>query len=127
MTGPPRENRFRDHRSPASADSHQVMLTRSHQLTSVNDLFEMKSPARVALAVTLAAFAAAFSGCARDSAPPPPPPGAIPAGQSLRGAAIRGRVTFEWKAPPRNASSMTAKTASPKPGATTLTDDTLVA
>jgi len=80
-------------------------------------------------AVARAAFlwcVVALSGCARDAGPPPPPPGAIPAGESIGGAAIAGRVTFEGTPPPRRAIRMSGEAACHRPGVETLSEDIIV-
>lgn len=82
---------------------------------------------RGTLAAAVLACAAAFTGCAGDSAPPPPPPGAIPAGQSVGGAVIRGRVVFEGKPPQRRVIKMSSEAACHRPDLLPLTEDVIVA
>ena len=69
----------------------------------------------------------AVAGCAPEPAgPPPPPAGAIPAGQSIGGAVIEGRVVFAGKPPERRPIRMSSEAVCHRPGTETLSEDVIV-
>jgi plastocyanin len=76
-----------------------------------------------ALAAAVAILATACGGGASE--PPAPPAGAIPAGTSIGGASVSGRVLFRGTPPERRPIKMSGEAACHRPGAVALSEEVI--